>query len=87
MNNNIEKNNKLFYDKCYLDQKQKDNFSIFNYYTDQSMYINNDDSDLYKRTITGTPPQILINIENDLRNITRENSKCIYKKYIPKKYI
>lgn len=77
--------NKLFYDDCNIKQKNQDNFSIFNYYTDKAMYTNIDNK--LTQNSPGTPPENLISIENDLKGITRDNSKCIYKKYLPKQYI
>lgn len=80
--------NKSLYDNCNLTQKQKDNFSIFNYYTDISMYKNNSNSpNTSVQNSTGTPPIDLLNIENDLKNITRNNSKCANNKYTPTKYL
>ena len=88
-NSNINTNTKELYDSCYSTQKNNDNFSIFNYYTDTSMYINvNHCDDFTPPFITYIPKGVPernynINIENDLKGLTRNNSRCIFKKYIP----
>jgi len=84
---NILNMNKQIYDSCYGAQKLSGNGSIFNYYTDNSMYINKNKCDDF------TPPFISytpigvgernINLENDLKGITRSNSRCASFKYIP----
>lgn len=47
------------------------NGSIFDYYTDSSMYVNNVRSNKN------------IHVENELKGITRCNSSCLHAKYIP----
>lgn len=63
-------------------------FSILDYYTDNSMYINK------HKCADFTPPFISylpiginpknIQLESDLKGITRLNSNCAEKKYVPK---
>lgn len=67
-------------------QRMANNFSIFNYYTDNSMYIHQN------KCNDSTPPYVMHNshnknveIESDLRGITRYNSNCASNKYNPQK--
>jgi hypothetical protein len=79
--------NKGIYDKCYLEQKSKSNGSIFDYYTDNSMYINkNKCNDFTPPFISYIPIGVNeknIHLENELKGITRNTSLCASAKYIP----
>lgn len=81
-------NTNLGTDSCYINRKQSDNFSIFNYYTDNSMYVNkNKCNDFTPPFISYIPIGIQsksVALESDLKGITRNNSRCATQKYIPK---
>lgn len=72
----------------YTQKRKVENFSIFNYYTDNSMYKNpNQCSDFTPPFISYMPTGIDhkdVQLESDLKGITRLNSNCANKKYIPK---
>lgn len=72
-------------DECYIQQQNKDNKSIFNYVTDTSMFINNnncfDATPPFLNYIPNGIPTQNIDIENDLRGATRNNTKCASCKY------
>ena len=74
-------------DECYINQQNKENKSIFNYMTDQTKFINNNECfDLTPPFLNyipaGTPKQN-IDIENDLRGAIRNNTKCASCKFTP----
>lgn len=80
--------NKFKNDECYIYQYNNDNKSIFGYVTNQEMYINeNKCSDFtppFQNYISSGKPKQNVDIENDLFNITRNNSRCVNKKYVGK---
>jgi len=61
------------------------NKSIFDYYTDDSMYINKNNCNLFTPSFfTQTPAGINqqhIDTENDLKGVNKKNSKCSDEKY------
>jgi hypothetical protein len=79
--------NKTIYDSCYVNQRANSNGSIFDYYTDTSMFVNKNKCNDF------TPPFISyipigttsknINLENELKGMTRSNSLCATAKYKP----
>ena len=79
--------NKTTNDSCYLIQRQQSNGSVFDYYTDVSMYENkNKCNDFTPPFIAYIPSGITnksVELESDLKGITRSNSRCMYNKYIP----
>lgn len=78
---------KTKYDSCQNQQQQQSNKSIFNYVLDNSMYINKNECNNYTAPfLTYIPTGVSsrsIDIENDLKGISRINTKCINCKYIP----
>ena len=60
--------------------QNNDNRSIFKYMTDQSMFINNneciDTTTIFLCYINVGTPKQNIDIENDLRGSTRNNTRC-----------
>lgn len=79
--------NRNIYDNCYGTQRSHSNGSIFDYYTDNSMYINkNKCNDFTPPFISYIPVGINsrdVNLESDLIGITRNNSRCANSKYVP----
>ena len=79
--------NKQIYDSCYSAQRSSSNGSIFDYYTDNSMFVNKNKCDDFTPPFISYTPigigQKNINLENDLKGITRNNSRCASFKYIP----
>ena len=77
--------NKFKDDECYIDQNINDNKSIFGYVTNTEMYVNKnrcfDTTPPFQNYIPSGIPQQNINIENELFNITRNNSRCRARKY------
>ena len=64
-------------DACYLGQQETNNKSIFNYVTDTVRYQNkNKCKDFTPPFISYNLPQASIDIENDLKGMTRNYSKC-----------
>jgi hypothetical protein len=83
MNNINTTTNKTLYDTC-ANQKATTNGSIFDYYTDNSMFINkNKCNDFTPPFISHTLSNKNIDLENSLKGITRSNSLCANAKYIP----
>lgn len=78
---------KLKYDACYMNQQMSSNASIFKYVTDSSMYINNNECNNFTPPfLTYIPSGISernMDIESDLKGITRQTSRCDESKYNP----
>lgn len=79
--------NKLKTDSCYINEQNKGNKSIIDYVMNNNMFVNENSC------FDATPPFIHympsgvgkqnIDVENELRNITRNNTKCVSCKYNP----
>lgn len=74
-------------DECYINQQNQGNKSIFNYVTDTSMFVNkNQCFDVTPPFLNYIPigiPTQNVDIENNLRGVIRNNSKCVSCKYTP----
>lgn len=72
--------NKFRYDNCFLQAKSKDNKSIFDYITDNSMFVNKnqclDTTPPFLNYIPNGIPNQNIDAENELRGTVRNNTKC-----------
>lgn len=70
---------------CNKTQQNNDNKSIFKYMTDNSMFVNNnsclDDTPAFLPYMPSGIPLYSIDIENDLRGVTRPNTRCSSKKW------
>ena len=75
------------YDACFMSQQAQSNKSIFDYVVDQSMYKNKDECNNYTAPFLTYIPSGVdsknVDIENDLKGITRIVTKCNNCKYIP----
>lgn len=76
------------YDSCASNQQKNSNKSIFNYIVDSSRFINTNECNNYTAPFltyipTGTPI-LNIDIENELKGMSRLTSKCNDCKYTPK---
>jgi hypothetical protein len=74
-------------DDCYSKQKSTSNKSIFDYMTDNSIFVNRNACDDFTPPFqayipTGTS-SMNIDIENDLRGANRINTKCSECKFYP----
>jgi len=72
---------------CASSQQKDNNKSIFNYIVDSSRFVNNNECNNYTAPFltyipTGTPT-INVDIENDLKGMSRITSKCTNCKYTP----
>lgn len=74
-------------DECYINQQNQSNKSIFSYITDTSMFVNkNQCFDVTPPFLSYTPigvPTQNVDIESNLRGVTRNNSRCASCKYQP----
>jgi hypothetical protein len=75
------------YDLCASNKQKDSNKSIFNYIVDKSRFINENECNNYTAPFltyipTGTP-SLNIDIENDLKGMSRLVSKCNDCKYTP----
>lgn len=72
-------------DDCFKIQNINQNSSIFQYMTDTNMFINNDNcldsTPPFLNYISSGIPLENVDIENDLRGINRNNSRCSSKKW------
>lgn len=72
--------NKFRYDDCFLKAQSKDNKSIFEYITDNTMFINKnqclDVTPPFLNYIPSGIPNQNIDIENELRGAIRNNTRC-----------
>lgn len=72
-------------ENCSQGQQSNENHSIFKYMTDTNMYINKnhclDDTPGFTSSITSGIPTQSVDIENDLRGVTRPNTRCSSKKW------
>jgi hypothetical protein len=79
------------YDNCFLNQQEQSNRSIFSYVVDESMYRNKNECNNYTApflTYIPTGVQVRdINVDSDLRGITRPYTKCTDCKYAPEQYL
>ncbi|NBP01440.1 MAG: hypothetical protein EBU90_15130 [Proteobacteria bacterium] len=78
------------YDSCFLNQQEQSNRSIFSYVVDESMYRNQNECNNYTApflTYIPTGVQVRdINVDSDLRGMTRPYTKCVACKYTPEQY-
>ena len=74
-------------DECYINQQNQGNKSIFDYITDTSLFVNkNQCFDVTPPFLSYIPigiPTHNVDIENNLRGVTRNNTKCASCKYTP----
>lgn len=72
-------------DKCYEQQQLQTNKSIFDYITDDSMFVNTQECSNYTPPFLAYVPKGIVSknvdAESDLRGITRPSSTCADKKY------
>ena len=72
---------------CFLKEQEQTNKSIFDYVVDSSKYINHNECNNYTPPfltyIPSGSPVKNVDIENDLKGITRLNTKCVSCKYQP----
>ena len=82
--------NNLRDDNCYQFQQNQNNKSIFNYVTDNTMFINkNECSDFTPPFISYIPvgiQQLNVDIENNLRGTDKLNTRCTSCKFNPNTY-
>ena len=82
---------KTKYDSCFLTQHEQSNKSIFSYVVDDSMYRNkNECNDYTPPFLTYIPSGVQernINIDSDLRGMTKPYTKCVACKYTPEHYV
>lgn len=82
---NFSSESKFRSEDCNQGQKGYENKSIFGYLTDTNMYINKntclDDTPSFMPYISSGIPLHSVDIENDLRGITRPNTRCSSKKW------
>lgn len=75
------------YDSCFMNQQAQSNKSIFDYVVDKSMYKNENECNNYTAPfLTYIPSGVTsknVDIENDLKGMTRLNTKCINCKFTP----
>ena len=85
---NIGGSNRSLYDNCAYQKYLYESVSPLSYVTDFSKYENCSKCRVEFGVVGGTNVShnklSLVDIENDLFNITRKNSKCPSKKYEPK---
>lgn len=75
---------------CFLEEQEHTNKSIFNYVVDPSMYVNKNECNNYTAPFltyipSGTPVKN-VDLENELKGMTRPYSKCTSCKYQPEQY-
>jgi hypothetical protein len=74
-------------DECYINQQNQGNKSIFSYITDTTMFVNkNECFDVNPPFLNYIPigiPTQNVDIENNLRGVIRNNTKCASCKYQP----
>lgn len=74
-------------DECYSKQKSASNKSIFEYMTDNAIFVNRNACDDFTPPFLAYIPSgtssMNIDIENDLRGVNRMNTKCTQCKYHP----
>lgn len=75
------------YDACYFNQQVAANASIFNYVTDNSMYVNKNECNNFTPPflayIPSGIPEKSVEIENDLKGINRQMTHCNDLKFNP----
>lgn len=78
---------KTKYDLCSSNQQKSSNKSIFDYIVDKSRFVNNNECNNYTAPfLTYIPsgiPNRNVDIENDLKGMSRITSKCVDCKYKP----
>lgn len=84
-NPKFQSESKFRSEDCNKSQQNNDNHSIFKYMTNTNMYINKntclDNTPSYMPYISSGIPTQSVDIENDLRGITRPNTRCSSKKW------
>lgn len=80
-------NTKTKYDNCFINQQSESNKSIFSYILDDTKYINKNECNNYTPPfLTYNPTGVLpksVDIENELKGITKPYTKCESCKYTP----
>jgi len=75
------------YDACFMKQYDQSNKSIFDYVIDKSRFINKNECNNYTAPfLTHIPsgvPKMNVDIENELKGMTRPVTKCAECKYHP----
>jgi hypothetical protein len=75
------------YDACFMKQYQQSNRSIFDYVIDNSRFVNKNECNNYTAPfLTYIPsgvPKMNVDIENDLKGMTKPVTKCSSCKYHP----
>jgi hypothetical protein len=82
MSHNTGFSTRLAYDNCAYNKRVRESTSTFAYQTYDGKFEN--DRKCYYSHFTRPYDQNIIDIESELRNITRPASKCVSKKYNPK---
>jgi len=79
--------NKLKLDDCYSKQRSSSNKSIFEYMTDNTIFVNRNACDDFTPPFLSYIPSgtssMNIDVENDLRGVNKINTKCAECKYHP----
>lgn len=72
--------NKFKNDSCYISKQANDNKSIYSYITDNNMFINKnscfDETPAFLNYMPSGIQVQNIDLENELRGVTRINTKC-----------
>ncbi len=75
------------YDGCFLEQQKNSNKSIFDYVTDNTKFVNQNECNNYQAPfLTYIPTGIShksVDIENELKGMTRAYTRCTECKYTP----
>jgi len=75
------------YDSCFLKQYQQSNRSIFDYMVDNSKFVNKNECNNYTvpflTYIPSGTPNLNVDIENELKGMSRPITKCTSCKYHP----
>lgn len=75
------------YDACFMKQYQESNRSIFDYVVDKSRFVNKNECNNYTAPfLTYIPsgvPKMNVDIENELKGMTKPVTKCTTCKYNP----
>jgi hypothetical protein len=75
------------YDVCFMNQQQQGNKSVFDYVVNSSRYVNKNECNNYTPPFLTYVPSgvqtINVDIENELKGITRPYTKCDGCKYNP----
>lgn len=75
------------YDDCFMKQYQQSNKSIFDYVVDNARFVNKNECNNYTAPfLTYIPsgvPKMNVDIENELKGMTKPVTKCTSCKYTP----